>query len=54
MVCQVSVHYLKNNCIERRMGFEPTTSSLGNWSSTPELPPLTGKQGYKLRSCFQK
>ena len=22
------------------MGFEPTASSLGNWSSTPELPPL--------------
>jgi hypothetical protein len=24
---------------ERAMGFEPTTSSLGSWHSTPELRP---------------
>lgn len=30
--------------MERVMGFEPTTSSLGSWRSTPELHP----HGYKM------
>jgi hypothetical protein len=29
--------------LERAMGLEPTTSSLGSWHSTIELRPLTSK-----------
>ena len=36
------------------MGFEPTTSSLGNWSSTPELPPLIRKPKVTIISNGEK
>jgi hypothetical protein len=38
------------------MGIEPTTSSLGSWHSTAELPPLGEKLATKLRrfNCGNK
>jgi hypothetical protein len=36
-------------CLERETGFEPATSSLGSWHSTPELLPLRVEKCY--RNC---
>src|SRR5437764_12416553 len=33
--------YRQNRTAERATGFEPVTSSLGSWDSTPELRPQT-------------
>jgi hypothetical protein len=33
-------YHFRGTCLERAMGLEPTTSSLGSWHSTTELRPL--------------
>jgi hypothetical protein len=37
--------------LERETGFEPATSSLGSWHSTPELLPL---QRMRFKGCLEE
>ena len=41
--------YQSRKRLERRMGFEPTTTCLASKSSTTELPPLIWWTGYTFR-----
>src|SRR5690349_703281 len=36
---------IRHQCRERATGFEPATSSLGSWHSTPELRPRVSEYG---------